>query len=216
VTDFDGTLTRNDFYRIVVERFAPAGLAEHWDGYQSGRLTHFQALQAIFAAIRAREADLLTAVRTTAPDPDLAHWVATLAGAGWDVVVASAGCEWYIRRVLAFCRVEVPVHANPGTFHPERGLLMEPPFASPYFCPATGIDKAAIVREGLAQGKVVAFAGDGYTDEEAALLVPPDLRFARADLAEVLDRQGAPYQSFERWSEAAEAVLKRPRERRIG
>src|SRR4051812_42355185 len=78
VTDFDGTLTRNDFYHIVVETFAPTGLAEHWQDYQTGRLTHFQALQAIFAAIRASEVDVLAALERTAPEPELGDWVAAL------------------------------------------------------------------------------------------------------------------------------------------
>jgi 2,3-diketo-5-methylthio-1-phosphopentane phosphatase len=210
VTDFDGTLTTNDFYRVVVECFAPEGLAEHWAGYQSGRLTHFQALRLIFAAIRASEADMLAAVERTNPDPDLAVCVRALHAAGWDVVVASAGCEWYIGRVLARCGVNLPIYANPGTFSPEAGLLMEAPTESPFFCPATGIDKAAIVRQGIDQGRLVAFAGDGFPDLPAALLVDPEFRFARADLALALDRQGASYRPFGRWAEVARMLLARP------
>jgi 2-hydroxy-3-keto-5-methylthiopentenyl-1-phosphate phosphatase len=207
VSDFDGTFTRNDFYHIVLDRFAPANLAENWQAYKSGRLSHFDALGAIFAAIRTTESAMLAAVRQTAPDPDAKNCIALLADAGWDVVIASAGCEWYIRRVLADCGIDVPVYANPGYFLPEGGLIMEPPTRSPYFHPLTGIDKAAIVREAIAEGRRVAFAGDGYTDEPAARLVPPELRFARADLADVLDRDREPYRPFQRWSEIARALL---------
>jgi 2,3-diketo-5-methylthio-1-phosphopentane phosphatase len=212
VTDFDGTLTRNDFYRIVVERFAPQGLAEHWHGYKSGRLTHFQALQAIFAAVRANEDDMQQAIACTHPEPELGRWVTALRVSGWEVVVASAGCEWYIRRVLAGCRVEdLPVHANPGTFTPEQGLIMRPPpTGSPYFCETTGIDKAAIVQEALDQGRRVAFAGDGFPDLGAARLVSPRFRFARADLITALERHSLTYRPFERWSEVARALVEEP------
>jgi HAD superfamily phosphoserine phosphatase-like hydrolase len=209
VTDFDGTLTRHDFFRLATEAFAPAGLADYWSRYVSGALTHFEALAGIFADIRASEAEVLAVLARAEPDPDLAAWVQALDAAGWEVVVASAGCEWYIRRILARAGVDLEVHANPGRFEPGRGLVMELPVGSPYFCRSIGIDKAAIVRAGIAQGRTTAFAGDGFPDAAAARLVPPGLRFARADLAAALDRDGLPYRRFERWAEVAQGLLDR-------
>jgi 2-hydroxy-3-keto-5-methylthiopentenyl-1-phosphate phosphatase len=206
VTDFDGTLTRNDFFRLVVEEFAPAGLAACWEGYRAGRLTHFEALQGIFAGITAGEAEVLAALARAELEPDLAVWVAALDRAGWDVVVASAGCEWYIRHILAGSGVSLPIHANPGQFVEGGGLRMELPVGSPYFCAATGIDKAAIVQSALDAGRGVAFAGDGYPDVDAARRVPVHRRFARADLAEALQREGLPYRPFDRWAEVARAL----------
>jgi 2-hydroxy-3-keto-5-methylthiopentenyl-1-phosphate phosphatase len=52
ITDFDGTLTRHDFFRLAVERLLPAGVPDYWQEYLAGRLTHFQAMQAYYAAIR--------------------------------------------------------------------------------------------------------------------------------------------------------------------
>jgi HAD superfamily phosphoserine phosphatase-like hydrolase len=207
VTDFDGTLTRRDFFQLVVEAYAPAALAEFWDGYRAGRYTHFEALQGIFGCIRGSEAELVRVVACAEPEPDLADWLARLQSAGWEVVVASAGCEWYIRRILASCGVDLVVHANPGRFEEGKGLILQLPESSPYFARATGIDKAAIVRAGLQAGQVVAFAGDGFTDAEAARLVDAELRFARADLARVLGRERLPYRPFERWAEVARGLL---------
>ncbi len=161
VTDFDGTLTRRDFFQLVVEAYAPEALAEFWDGYRAGRYSHFEALEGIFGCIRGSEADLLRVV----------------------------------------------VHANPGRFEEGKGLVLQLPESSPYFARATGIDKAAIVRAGLEAGRVVAFAGDGLTDAEAARLVAADLRFARGELARVLACEGLPYRPFERWAEVAGGLL---------
>jgi 2-hydroxy-3-keto-5-methylthiopentenyl-1-phosphate phosphatase len=125
------------------------------------------------------------------------------------VVVTSAGCDWYIRRLLAAAGVEVVVHANPGRFEVGRGLLMEMPTGSPYLSPTLGVDKARVVRRYLDAGRTVAFAGDGFPDAESARLVPGDLRFARGDLADVLGREGLPFHPFDTWSDIARVLLRR-------
>lgn len=209
VSDFDGTMTANDFYKLAVQRLlTPEDLAP-WREYLAGRRTHFAALQEIFGNLRATEAQLLELVRDMAPDPALAAAVARLRAAGWRVVVASAGCDWYIRRILASLGLtaQVEVHANPGELLPGGALHMALPAASPYTCLETGVDKAAIVRSQQAAGSTVAFAGDGFADLPAALVTEPALRFARADLAQALRERGEDFQAFERWSQVAEALL---------
>ncbi len=212
VSDFDGTITRNDFYSLVVERLLTPGDLVHWQDYRAGKISHFTALQRIFGSIRAPEEKLLAIVRGMEPDPYLAASLAALRAARWDVVVASAGCDWYIRRILADLHVSLEVHANPGAFAPEPGsrlgsLRMEAPADSPFYSPATGVDKAAIVRFHQERGAVTAYAGDGFTDAPAALLVAPERRFARADLADVLRERGEPFRPFSAWSDVARALL---------
>ncbi|HEX8200963.1 MAG TPA: hypothetical protein VF590_10770, partial [Isosphaeraceae bacterium] len=72
VTDFDGTLTRHDFYRLVLERLLPPGAPDFWDEYRAGRLTHFEALRAIFAAAPAGAAALAELAGQMELDPGLA------------------------------------------------------------------------------------------------------------------------------------------------
>ena len=196
VSDFDGTMTRRDFFQIALERLLPADLPDYWQDYVSGRRTHFETLQIIYGAIRASEGQVLAVLPLTELDPELGPWVRRLEAAGWRILVASAGCEWYIRQLLRPHAVDIEVHANPGSFAPGQGLLMTPPVESPYFSPTHGIDKAAIVGQALTSGVPVAFAGDGYPDIDAALLVPAHLRFARAALAESLQRRHLPFRSF--------------------
>lgn len=206
VTDFDGTITQRDFFHLVVETFAPAHLEKYWEGYRSGRLTHFQALAGIFAGIRASEAEMDELLQRAEPEPELAYWVEKLRQAGWQIQVASAGCAWYIERILSRAGVQVPVFANPGTFSAEEGLRMRLPIESPVYSPTLGIDKAALVRSGKELGQVVAFAGDGYPDVEAARLVEERYRFARGDLARALAEEGLTYRGFERWREVAKQL----------
>ncbi len=210
VTDFDGTLTRDDFYQLAIKDLLPRDLPDYWGEYRAGRLTHFQALRNYFAHIRKSEAEVLQVVRRMGLEPDLAAEVRALDEAGWDVVVTSAGCAWYIDLLLQEAGVELTVHSNPGRFVEGRGLLMEPPPPGPFFSLELGVDKAGVVRHALDEGRRVAFAGDGFPDREAALLVPEDLRFARGDLATALSQTDRGFIAYDRWAEVARALRARP------
>jgi 2,3-diketo-5-methylthio-1-phosphopentane phosphatase len=207
VSDFDGTMTAHDFYRLAIDRLIPAETPDYWHEYRLGRITHFEALRRYFAAVRGSEAEVLEVVRQMGLDPELRNAIQSLQIAGWSIVVTSAGCDWYIRQLLAAADVKILVHANPGSFDPSRGLVMEMPVDSPYRSESLGIDKTAVVRDLLQQGRKVAFAGDGFPDAEAARLVPGPLRFARGDLAEVLHRDQLTFHPFEKWSEIAQRLL---------
>src|SRR5262245_28478534 len=96
VSDFDGTMTRYDFFKLAIEKLLPADTPDFWADYRSGSITHFEALRRYFAAIRTNEDEMLAVVRQMELDPELQPAVETLERAGWTVIVTSAGCEWYI------------------------------------------------------------------------------------------------------------------------
>ena len=206
VSDFDGTMTRRDFFAIVVERLLPAEMPDYWGDYLAGRITHFEALSRIFGSAKGGESALLDAVASMNLDPDLKGDVEALRLGGWRVVVASAGCEWYIRKLLAEAGVTIEVHANPGRVEDGR-LVMKLPVGSEFYSRETGVDKVGVVRSAMAGGGPVAFAGDGHPDLDSALLVPATLRFARGVLAEELTRLGEGFRPFERWSEVSRSLL---------
>ncbi len=207
VTDYDGTLTAHDFYQLIQSEVLPPETPNYWQQFLDDRLSHFEVLERIFAAIRADEATLLDIARRCQLDPHLPARVAELRQAGWQVVVCSAGCGWYIERMLAEAGVDLPVYANPGRFSPQTGLTMRRPIDSPFYSQQTGIDKGALVRWYLHRGARVAFAGDGRAYYPAAIQVPASRRFARGTLAQMLTRAGEPFQTFATWSAAAEQLL---------
>ena len=205
VSDFDGTMTRRDFFQLVIERLLPSGTPDYWGEYLAGRLAHFEALKAIFGSVAAGEAALLEVVDSMELEPGLKGEVEALRRDGWRVVVASAGCEWYIRRLLSRAGVTLEVHANPGRIEGGR-LVMELPVGSRFFSRETGVDKLAVVRAAMDEAVTVAFAGDGRPDLAPSLLVPGHFRFARGVLAEELTRLGEEFRPFDRWAEVAEAL----------
>ncbi|MFP4311745.1 MAG: HAD-IB family phosphatase [Nitriliruptoraceae bacterium] len=205
VTDFDGTLTDRDVYELVLEHFGPPPGEHPFEAYRAGRLTHLEAMQRIFAQADDEQAlvDLLPHVGL---QPGLRDLVDRLDEAGWDVVVVSAGCQWYIDRLLAGAGVEVTIHSNPGRFEPGRGLVIERPTGA-FVSEEVGIDKAAVLRHVGSTHDPVAFSGDGLADLPPARLVPDRLRFARGDLAAAAAAEGLPTRSFGSWAEVVEQVL---------
>ena len=210
VTDFDGTITAVDFFYLAVERFMDKTALAPWKDYEAGKISHFTAVQRIFAKIRAPESEVLALLKETRPDPLLPACAKALREDGWQVVVASAGCEWYVRHILDSLNIShFEVHANPGYYQEGGPLVMEAPVASPFYDPETGVDKAGIVRFYLEQGAEVFFAGDGLPDVPAGLLVPPSRRFARKYMAAELKRRGEAFHAFSVWSDVARSLLGR-------
>ncbi len=207
VTDFDGTLTQRDFYQVFVERLMPPDAPDFWTEYRAGRMSHFDALKAIFSHVPAGEEKLLALANEMQIEPALADALTSLRTAGWEVVVVSAGCRWYIDRLLASAGVKLEVHANMGHLDAEGRLIMDRPEGTPYPSDDVGIDKSAVVRTHVEKGWTVAFAGDGPPDFGPAMLVSPDLRFARGHLAETLQEQGETFRSFSRWRDIAETIV---------
>ena len=208
VTDFDGTITRHDFYELALDRVVRTAVSpDYWALYSAGKITHFEAMRGIFSWIRCGEEAIREIIRGMDADPNLKPGVERLRASGWDVIVVSAGSSWYIRQVLDAAGVSLEVHASPGHFTPSQGLLLEPPVDSPYYCPRMGIDKEAVVLQALRRYRRVAFAGNGPPDVEPALKVDPALRFARTFLAGELARRGEVFHRFDRWSEIADRLL---------
>ena len=133
VTDFDGTVTKHDFYDLVCQEFPEISTHGFWQQYEQGQITHFEALRLIFSLIRATEDQLLKIVGKMEIDPRFAEAVSLLQKNGWAVVIASGGCDWYIRRLLRDQDVSIPVFANPGEFVSGQGLQMRLPEKGPFF-----------------------------------------------------------------------------------
>jgi 2,3-diketo-5-methylthio-1-phosphopentane phosphatase len=207
VSDFDGTITRNDFYTLIARKHMPRHAADYFELYRAGRLSHFDAMAAYFSHMPADEDSTNALLRDTEPDPSLAASAKRLADSSWELIVVSAGSSWYIDQILNAAGVRAIVHSNPGRVVPGQGLVLEKPAGSPFFSEEVGVDKAAVVRDAQARYERVAFAGDGPPDVVPALLVNPELRFARGYLAQQLREQGEAFRVFERWSEVVEALI---------
>lgn len=209
ITDFDGTLCRQDFYQLVVAHLLPPTVPNYWQDYLDQKLTHFEVLKSYFGEIRCSEVEVDHILNQMELEPELPALLEKLCEAEWDVVIASAGCAWYIQKLLGHLKKLPPIYANPGKFVEGQGLLMAMPHGAQFFSPINGVDKLAITKAAIEKvGKAcVAYAGDGFTDVVPSLLVPDQYRFARSDLAKALTEMKQKYHGFNRWAEVAEQLL---------
>ena len=205
VSDFDGTLTKHDFFRLALSHLPPQA-AEPWARYESDLTSHFNALQEIFSGLRITDREFDDLLADMQIEPGLTNLWERLQTDGWSLVIASAGCAFYIERILRRIGVNPIIHANPGEFVPDSGLFMKRPMQSPFYRAETGIDKSAIVKQFLDSGCTTAFAGDGRPDLAPALLVAPEYRFAKGWLADELERRAAPFIRFEHWGEIVDRL----------
>jgi 2-hydroxy-3-keto-5-methylthiopentenyl-1-phosphate phosphatase len=66
ISDFDGTVTRYDFFDRVRQRWPFPPQDDPWEKFVTGEITHFQALAEIFASIRTTEAHASDILRARA------------------------------------------------------------------------------------------------------------------------------------------------------
>jgi len=206
VTDFDGTMTGVDFYELVLEHVPH--VENCWDECVAGKVTHVEALHGLFQQAPRDLAELTRWLPLTKLDPETPAAVRQLRAAGWDIVVVSAGSEWYIQQLLDDVSDDVRIIANPGGYSDEQGLWMgSPPTDALWHCPHFGVDKSKIVQHLLDRGAMVAFAGDGRPDLSAIRRVAAPYRFARGWLSEVLATEGLDHQVFATWSDIAPRLI---------
>lgn len=208
VTDFDGTMTRVDFYEVLMSA-AEGTMPDAWAECVAGRMTHVVALNAIFQHASHDPAVLRSLLPKAQLDPRTPAAVERWVRAGWDVVVVSAGATWYIEELLAPVLSLVRIIANPSTCTAETGLTMGwPPQESPWYSAHFGVDKGNLIRALQTDPtRQVYFAGDGRPDITAARLVTDEGRFARGWLAETLAAEGLTSRPFDGWADIADAVL---------
>jgi 2-hydroxy-3-keto-5-methylthiopentenyl-1-phosphate phosphatase len=205
VSDFDGTMTKHDFFRLALT-YLPPESAEPWARYERGLTSHFDALQEIFSGLQILDRELDELLSDMQIEHGLSKQCERLQAGGWSLVIASAGCAFYIERILRRIGGNAIIYANPGEFVPEIGLFMKRPLHSQFYHPETGIDKSAIVKQFLDSGCTTAFAGDGRPDLAPALLVEPKYRFAKGWLADELERLAVPFIRFEHWGEIVDIL----------
>lgn len=180
VTDFDGTITKEDFFWLVVEKLLSKEDIQPWEDFLAGKITHFDALNGIFQKIRLSEEDLHRFILDIPFENCFLETVSWCKNSKIPVYIASAGADYYIKLLLEKAGIinDVNLIANGSVYAPDTGLTMiASPESSPYYSHNYGVNKAEVVKSLKNSYKTVIFAGDGTPDYHAAKHA--DVVFAR-------------------------------------
>jgi HAD superfamily phosphoserine phosphatase-like hydrolase len=172
--DFDGTITDVDGFDALVHHFAGD---DAWDAGErdllAGRETLRDALARQTTYIRGSFADVYAVhEKMVGLDPTFAPFVERCEAANVPVTILSSGIAPLIEaRLAAIGLARLPVIAADVDVDPQSWTMRFRDQSR------NGTDKAAHVRAAQAAGKRVAFAGDGISDFDAAIVA--DVRYAK-------------------------------------
>lgn len=207
ISDFDNTITRKDFYWIVIDKYLGEQGCELHEKWQKKEMKDIDFLNCAFNSINQPKKVILNDIDSIPIDEtavDFIRWYTEHIG---DFVIVSAGCQYYIDIILEKYGVKdlVRVYANPGYYH-DNNIYMVPDPQAEYYHDTYGINKAKVVEIERRNADFIYFAGDSRPDFPAA--ESADIVFARkySQLSKMLDERGMEYTPFEAFTTVSEYV----------
>jgi 2-hydroxy-3-keto-5-methylthiopentenyl-1-phosphate phosphatase len=192
VLDWDGTVTVRDSLVAAIHAMGDPSVYE--GGMQQTYASYGEALAAEIATLRvsAEEAAAwaIENVEVRAGFHELVE--------RYEPIIVSSGLPQLILPVLEREGVELEVRSNNAEVRPDGWRVI---FRDAGVCPTCG-DKCK--RRSLPEQRPLVFVGDGWSDRCASLAA--DRVFARTGLAEYLDAEGVPYESYETLDDVAAAL----------
>lgn len=180
VTDFDGTISDDDFFNYAAKQYFDEEALEPWREYLSGNKTHFDALNEMFKKIKIPTDEFNLFISKIAVDKYFSSTLKMCFSKNIPIYICSAGCDYYINLLIGdfIKKYNITLVSNNGSYCPINGLTMQKPADnSPYYDEKIGISKASIVKQLQNEGYKVIYAGDGPPDIEAAKIA--DVVFAK-------------------------------------
>ena len=210
VSDFDGTLSKEDFFNMVVDRLLTKEDIKPWDDYVSGKISHVEALSRIFAKVRIPQAELDDFIQGIEIDPKAEETFELCKELSIPIYICSAGMDYYIlKRIPELIeKYNITVVANKAEYSPGTGFEVTPPPAdSPFYSKNTGIAKDALVESLKKQGFFTIFAGDGRPDIKAAKIA--DAVFAKSVLLNLCREQNVRTLKFDGFEDITQYIKQR-------
>lgn len=195
VADFDRTMTEEDFFKIVLDRHLSEEKKNYVLAMKENGIIGVGFLNAIFAELNMSEDELHDEIlNTIILEEGAKDVIAEVEHTGGDFYILSAGCAYYIEKILSHHGITgIKVISNPGRYS-NRGIEIVPNPDYPYYHKDYGIDKGIVIDQLHDQYEIVMFAGDSLPDLPAA--EKADFVFARAALPKILEKEGIKYERF--------------------
>ena len=198
LTDFDGTITREDVAEAILEEFAPEAWWEIEELHRARKIGTRESMARQFALVRAREADILDFVNAHARlDETFRDFVEFCRKRGMRLEIVSEGLDLYVHHLLRTWSIDIPVRTNHVTFEDGRARISYP--YADATCTLCGTCKLLRLFDLRTEGYKVAYVGDGHSDLCPA--IEADLVFAKAELADLCREEAIDFIPFDRFSD---------------
>lgn len=99
VSDFDGTISKQDFYIVMMDKYFPEGrkLFQKW---RAGGLKDIDFLSSIFQSINQDEEQIIKDILNIPIDEYVPDFIKRVQTSGADFYILSAGTDYYIKHIL--------------------------------------------------------------------------------------------------------------------
>lgn len=186
ISDFDGTISKVDFFYFVIAKLLTESDIQPWLDYQNGKIRHIEALTQIFKKIRLNKEEFHNLILELPIEECFVDTVKYCNEENIDFYIISAGADYYIKVILEHMGVldSVKLISNPSIYSPEGGMqIIMPDKENPYYSIEYGISKKLVAESIKKDYDFSVFAGDGRPDIEAAKQA--DVVFARGLLLDL-------------------------------
>ena len=207
VSDFDGTISEEDFFNMAIDRLLTPEDLKPWQDYLDKKITHYQALGRIFSKIRISQRDLDNFIKSIEIDPYFTQALDLCKDLKIPIYICSAGMDYYIlKRIPAeIKKYDITLLSNKGEYSPAEGFkLTPPPEDYMFYNKNTGISKEALVEHLKNQGFFTIYAGDGIPDIKAAKVA--DAVFAKSVLLELCRKENIKTLKFDDFRDITEYI----------
>ncbi len=205
VSDFDGTISKKDFYQLVMEKYFPEGqkLFKQW---KDGFIKDIEFLAKVFSSINQDEEQIIEEILSIEIDEYVPTFIREVQRHGGNFYVLSAGTDYYIKHILRKHDVEnVVIFSNEGEFR-EKNVFMNIDQNDWKYSERYGIDKSKVIQKLKGKYETVHFIGDSEPDSHPAAFA--DLTFAIGPLQRLLKEKGISFVPVQDFSEVASFLQK--------
>ncbi|AOM83011.1 MtnX-like HAD-IB family phosphatase [Salisediminibacterium beveridgei] len=190
VSDFDGTISKEDFYWLVIHQYYPEGESLYYK-WKKGDFLDIEFLTKIFSSINEEEDKILEMIKEIPLDESVKPFIDEVHANGGDFIILSAGTDYYIRELLRMHSLpNVPVYSNRG-FYQDGNIHLAVDPHNPFYSKRYGIDKQAVMKDLKNTYDYLFYYGDSEPDAHPAK--EADRMYAKDGLVDILSSQGTPF-----------------------
>ncbi len=195
VSDFDGTISEEDFYWMMIDRFVEEG-RELYTKWKDGEILDIKFLEYVFNNINQPQEVIDEIAKNIKIDLTFKDFTEFIKKNNGEICILSAGATYYIEKVLEKHDIDIDVYSNNSVFEND-GIYYKLDENHKHYSERYGIDKEKVVKELMEEYDLSFYAGDSEPDLKPSLCV--DLAFTKGVLTTKMNeenKENVPFKSF--------------------